>query len=60
MTPDSVPVLGETRYDNLILNTGHGTLGWTMSLGASKFVADIVSGNTPDIDPSGLSVARYH
>ena len=59
MTPDSVPVLGETRYDNLILNTGHGTLGWTMSLGASKFVADIVSGNTPDIDPAGLSVARY-
>ncbi len=60
MTPDSVPILGETRYDNLVLNSGHGTLGWTMSLGASRFVADVVTGRTPDIDPDGLSVARYH
>ena len=59
MTPDSVPVLGETKYDNLILNSGHGTLGWTMSLGTSKYVADIVNGNQPDISTSGLSVARY-
>ena len=59
MTPDSVPILGETQYDNLILNSGHGTLGWTMSLGSSKFVADIVNGKAPDIDPDGLSVARY-
>lgn len=59
MTPDSVPILGETPYDNLILNSGHGTLGWTMSLGASKFVADIVNGKQPDISPDGLSMARY-
>lgn len=60
MTPDSVPILGETRYDNLILNSGHGTLGWTMSLGTSKYVADVVNGRKPDISPDGLSVARYH
>jgi len=60
MTPDSVPILGETKYDNLILNSGHGTLGWTMSLGSSKFVADVVNGKKPEIDPDGLSVARYH
>lgn len=59
MTPDSVPILGETPYDNLILNSGHGTLGWTMSLGSSRFVADIVCGKQPDIDPAGLSMARY-
>lgn len=59
MTPDSVPVLGETKYDNLILNSGHGTLGWTMSLGTSKYVADVVTGKKPDINPDGLSVARY-
>lgn len=59
MTPDSVPILGETPYDNLILNSGHGTLGWTMSLGSSRFVADIVNGKQPDISPDGLSMARY-
>ncbi|MCV6611730.1 MAG: D-amino acid dehydrogenase [Amphritea sp.] len=59
MTPDGTPVLGGTRYPNLYLNTGHGTLGWTMSLGSGKFVADVISGNKTDIDPEGMSVARY-
>ncbi|KXI30507.1 D-amino acid dehydrogenase [Paraglaciecola hydrolytica] len=59
MTPDSVPILGGTKYTNLLLNTGHGTLGWTMSLGSSKFVADIISGRKPDINPEGLALERY-
>lgn len=60
MTPDGTPILGETKFSNLFLNTGHGTLGWTMSLGSGKYVADIISQQKPDIDPEGLSVARYH
>ncbi|EAR62336.1 D-amino acid dehydrogenase [Neptuniibacter caesariensis] len=59
MTPDGTPILGETKYSNLFLNTGHGTLGWTMSLGSGKYVADIISQRQPDIDKEGLSVARY-
>jgi D-amino-acid dehydrogenase len=59
MTPDGTPILGGTRYPSLYLNTGHGTLGWTMSLGSGKFVADVICGNETDIDPEGLSVARY-
>lgn len=59
MTPDGTPILGETKYSNLFLNTGHGTLGWTMSLGSGKYVADIISQSQPDIDTEGLSVARY-
>ncbi|WP_430460991.1 D-amino acid dehydrogenase [Thalassolituus sp. LLYu03] len=59
MTPDSAPILGGTQYDNLFLNTGHGTLGWTMSLGSGKFIADLMSGRTPDINPDGLAVSRY-
>lgn len=59
MTPDSVPVMGGTQYSNLYLNTGHGTLGWTMSLGSAKFVSDIINQKKPDIDPEGLSIARY-
>ncbi len=59
MTPDSVPVIGGTPYKNLYLNTGHGTLGWTMSQGSARLLTDIINEKTPDIDTDGLSVARY-
>jgi D-amino-acid dehydrogenase len=48
-TPSNVPLIGRTRYANLYLNTGHGTLGWTMAAGSGKAVADLVSGRKPDI-----------
>lgn len=59
MTPDGPPILGETQLSNLYLNTGHGTLGWTMSLGSAKYVADVISHRKPDIEPEGLSIRRY-
>ena len=59
MTPDGTPILGETRYDNLMLSTGHGTLGWTMAAGTGRVMADLISGRKPEIDMEGLSVARY-
>jgi D-amino-acid dehydrogenase len=49
-TPSNVPLIGRTRYPNLYLNTGHGTLGWTMAAGSGKAIADLVSGRKPDID----------
>ncbi len=49
MTPDSTPIVGATRFDNLFLNTGHGTLGWTMSLGSGKLAADLASGTATEI-----------
>ncbi|MGS1017051.1 D-amino acid dehydrogenase [Allosphingosinicella humi] len=59
MTPDGTPVVGATPFDNLFLNTGHGTLGWTMACGSGQVIADIVSGHAPAIDASDLSIARY-
>ena len=59
MTPDGPPVIGPTAYPNLWLNTGHGTLGWTMACGSGRVLADLVAGATPAIDPAGLSLARY-
>lgn len=59
MTPDGPPVIGPTAIDNLYLNTGHGTLGWTMACGSGKVIADLVSGRRPDIDVAGLSIDRY-
>jgi D-amino-acid dehydrogenase len=43
-TPNNVPVIGRTKYDNLYLNTGHGTLGWTLACGSGSLLADLVSG----------------
>ena len=59
MTPDGTPVIGPTKVAGLFLNTGHGTLGWTMSSGSARVVADLVSGRKPEIDASDLAVARY-
>lgn len=59
MTPDSTPIVGATKYPNLFLNTGHGTLGWTMACGSGKLVADLVTGQPTDISTDGLAVDRY-
>lgn len=59
MTPDGTPVMGATRYDNLYLNTGHGTLGWTMACGSGRAVADLVCGKKPEISFDGLTAERY-
>ncbi|MBB4397874.1 D-amino acid dehydrogenase [Bradyrhizobium sp. ERR14] len=59
MTPDGPPVIGPTQFANLHLNTGHGTLGWTMSCGSGRVLADMLSGKKPDIDVSALTVDRY-
>lgn len=58
-TPDGPPVVGATRYRNLWLNTGHGTLGWTMAAGSASYLADLIDGRTPAIDPEGLDITRY-
>ena len=59
MTPDSTPVVGASPLRNLYLNTGHGTLGWTMACGSGKLVADLVTGRHPEIRTEGLALDRY-
>jgi D-amino-acid dehydrogenase len=59
MTPDGTPLIGPTKYSNLHLNTGHGTLGWTMACGSARVLADQLSGRQPEIDARDLSVRRY-
>ncbi len=49
-TPSNVPYIGRTRYPNLFLNTGHGTLGWTHACGSGLALADLLSGRTPELD----------
>jgi D-amino-acid dehydrogenase len=59
MTPDSTPIVGPTPLRNLFLNTGHGTLGWTMAAGSATVIADLVGGKTPAIRADDLAVFRY-
>lgn len=58
-TPDGTPIIGATRYRNLFLNTGHGTLGWTMACGSASLLADLMAARRPRISPHGLDIARY-
>lgn len=59
MTPDGPPIVGPTKFGNLHLNTGHGTLGWTMACGTARVLSDQLSGKAPELDVSALAIARY-
>src|SRR5262245_53919033 len=59
MTPDGPPIIGRARHQNLYLNTGHGTLGWTMACGSGRVMADMISGRKPEVDVSALGPQRY-
>jgi D-amino-acid dehydrogenase len=59
MTPDGTPLVGRTPVGNLYLNTGHGTLGWTMACGSARVLSDLISGRAPEIRADDLSLLRY-
>lgn len=59
MTPDGTPVIGATSIPNLFLNTGHGTLGWTMACGSGHVIADLISSRRPEIATQDLGISRY-
>lgn len=58
-TPDGTPMVGGTHFRNLYLNTGHGTLGWTMACGSGRYLADLMAGAVPQISSEGLDISRY-
>jgi len=58
MTPDGPPFVCASPLSNLYLNTGHGTLGWTMAAGSGRALADLISGKAPDLDLSAFNLAR--
>jgi D-amino-acid dehydrogenase len=59
MTPDGTPLVGRSTVPNLWLNTGHGTLGWTMAAGSGRVLADLISGRRPEIETADLGYGRY-
>ena len=59
LTPSNVPYIGKTKFSNLFLNTGHGSLGWTMGCGSGRAIADIISGHQPEVDFSFTGMAPH-
>jgi D-amino-acid dehydrogenase len=59
MSADGVPIVGPTELPNLLVNTGHGHLGWTLAAGSSQLLADIICGGTPAVEPERFSLARF-
>ena len=59
MTPDGTPIIGASRHTNLWLNTGHGTLGWTMACGSAQILTDLIAQRVPDIRVDDLGIGRY-
>jgi D-amino-acid dehydrogenase len=57
-TPNSAPIIGATRYDNLWLNVGHGPLGFTFACGTAALLADLMQGKTPPFALDGLTLRR--
>lgn len=60
LTPSNVPYVGKTKFSNLYLNTGHGTLGWTMGCGSGRAIAEIVAGRIPEIDFAFTGLPRWN
>ena len=56
MTPKGTPIIGASPKRNLYINSGQGHIGWTMSMGSARVVADIIGGRKPAIDLAGLTL----
>ena len=63
MTPDGTPIIGrasnQIQHDNVWLNTGHGTLGWTMACGSAQVLADLLANQQTAIKSDDLALSRY-
>ena len=60
MTPDGPALLGRGRQENLLLNTGHGTFGWTLSAGSAEIIGQLLDGETPSVNLTPLRPERFH
>lgn len=63
MTPDGTPIIGRAstkpEHDNVWLNTGHGTLGWTMACGSGQILADLLAHQPTAIRSEDFAISRY-
>ncbi len=55
MTPTNLPIIGRKRHSNLYFNTGHGHIGWTMSHGSGRIIADLIAGRSPALSVEAIN-----
>jgi D-amino-acid dehydrogenase len=59
MTPDDLPMIGRAPgTDNLVLATGHGMLGVSLSAITGLLVSEVVAGTPPSLDLAPYAAAR--
>jgi D-amino-acid dehydrogenase len=58
MSSGGVPILGRTKIENLVLNVGHGHLGWSMAAGSGKLIADLIAGAQPEMSLTEYGIDR--
>lgn len=56
-TPEGPPILGASPFRNFWLNTGHGSLGFTLASACGQILADLVAGRPSPIDLQGLTLS---
>ncbi|MBW9111892.1 FAD-dependent oxidoreductase [Microbacterium trichothecenolyticum] len=59
MTPDGPPIIGRSSVENVYYNTGHGHMGWTMAVGSSLMLRDLLRGRTPTLEPEPMRVRSF-
>ena len=59
MTPDGPPIIGRAGRENLYLNTGHGTFGWTLSAGSAAVIAQVIDGEAPSVPLDPFRPTRF-
>lgn len=60
MTPDGSPVIGRVEpISNLFINSGHGTLGWTLGAGSGAALADLICDSAPQLSLSHFNIRRF-
>jgi D-amino-acid dehydrogenase len=58
-SPDGLAIIGSTAVANLWVNSGQGHLGWTFAAGSARLLSDLLSGDSPRIDPNPYALARF-
>ncbi|PVY76326.1 glycine/D-amino acid oxidase-like deaminating enzyme [Tamilnaduibacter salinus] len=59
MTPDGPAIIGRGTRDNLYLNTGHGTFGWTFSAGSAELISQVIDGESPALNLDPFRPGRF-
>ncbi len=60
MTSDDRPIIGHSpTLKNVLIAAGHGMLGLTLAPATGRLITEMLSGQTPHVDPAPFSPGRF-